>query len=66
MAVATTSPTTLSEPRVANEPIDIPRATPRWGPPIWAADEPIAKLDRLPVGQVDLIVMSVMLAHRPD
>jgi hypothetical protein len=66
MAVATTAPTTLDERRVAYEPIAVPRATPRWGTPIWSADEPIAILERQPVGQVDLVVMSVILAHRPE
>ncbi len=66
MAVATTAPTTLDERRVAYEPIAVPRATARWGPPIWSAAEPIGTVDRPPVGQVDLVVMSVMLAHRPE
>ncbi len=60
------APTTRAEPRVAAEPFSIPRSALRWGPPNWAADEPIAALDHPPVGQVDLIVMSVMFAHRPD
>jgi hypothetical protein len=61
----TAAPVALDEPHLAYEPIAIPRFAPRWGPPIWAADEPIATLDHPPVGQVDLIVMSVMLSHRP-
>ena len=66
MAVATTAPTALEQPQVAYEPIAIPRHTLRWGPPIWAADQPVATLDRSSVGQVDIITMSVIMAYRPE
>jgi len=66
MAVATTTPTTLDEPRVAYEPIAIPRATPRWGPPIWAADDLVATPDRRSVSQIDIMTLSMVLAYKPD
>ena len=60
------APVALDEPQVAYEPIAIPRHTARWGPPIWPAEEPITTLEPQPVGQVDLVVLSVMLAKRPE
>jgi len=39
---------------------------PRWGPPIWPAEEPIAALDRASVTQVDIIILSMMLAYRSE
>ena len=60
------APVALDEPQLAYEPIAIARPAPRWGPPIWPAEEPITTLEPQPVGQVDLIVLSVMLAKRPE
>ena len=59
------APVVLDESKLAYKPIAIARPAPRWGLPIWPADEPIAALDHPPVGQVDLVVMSIMLSHRP-
>ena len=60
------APVALDEPQLAYEPIAIARPAPRWGPPIWPAEEPITTLEPQPVGQVDLIVLSIMLAYRPE
>ncbi len=65
MAVVT-APTAHDEPRVADDPIAVPRPTPRWGAPIWAADDPITKLDQAPVAELDIITMSIILAYRPE
>jgi len=65
MAIAT-APIAPHAPQVASEPLAIPRPVPRWGPPIWSADDPITEPIRPPVGQVDLIVLSLMLAYRPE
>ena len=60
------APVALDEPQVAYEPIAIPRHTPRWGPPIWPAEQPITILERPSVAQLDIITMSVILAYRPE
>jgi hypothetical protein len=66
LAAAPIAPVGVDEPQVAYEPIAIPRHTSRWGAPIWPAEQPITTREREPVGQVDLIVLSVMLAYRPE
>ena len=64
--VAPVAPVALDEHQAAYEPIAIPHPVPRWGPPIWSADDPITEPFRPPVGQPDLIVLSLMLAYRPE
>ena len=39
-------PVALEQPQVTYEPIAIPRLTPCWGPPIWAADDPMTPSPR--------------------
>ena len=64
MAVATAPTIDLAAPHIACELVDVPRPAPRWGAPIWPAEEPIAALVRPPVTQVDAITLSLMLSHR--
>jgi hypothetical protein len=58
------APVALDEPQVVYLPIDISRPIPRWGPPLWPADEPITVLARPSVAQVDIIALSVVMAYR--
>jgi hypothetical protein len=63
---APVAPVAPDELQVANVPIVMPRPAPRWGPSIWAADQPVATRDRPSVAQVDIITLSIIVAHRPE
>ena len=67
MAVATAAPIKYErQTEHAHASLAPTPATPRWGPPIWQTEAPMAALERPPVSQIDIITLSLMLAYRPE